>query len=415
MTERKPRLREARSGERSRGGPGKGGRRKVCVVTGNRADYGLLYWPMKEIAADPALQLQLVVTGAHLSEKFGKTVRVIKADGFAIDARVDIEPEDDSAAGVARSLGRAVAGMGEGFARLRPDIVLLQGDRYEVLGAAVAALIAGVPIAHTHGGEITEGVIDDEMRHAITKMASLHFVAAEPYRLRVIQMGEDPARVFTVGALGLDNVEKLDLLDRAGVDKALAIPAGRRYFVVTYHPTRGDESGREAGAMLEALGHFPDHYVIVTGVNPDRRRDRIAGLLADFVTTNSGRAALHDSLGTLLYLSALKHAAAAIGNSSSGLVEAPALGVPTVNIGDRQGGKRLRAKSVIDCVGTTDSVAAAIARALDRKFRAGFKGMTPPYGSGGASHRIVRLLKAADLAALTRKPFFDLGRERAAS
>lgn len=389
-------------------------KRKICVVTGNRADYGLLYWLMREIAADAALKLQLVVTGAHLSQKFGSTVRVIEDDGFAIDARVDIEPDDDSAQGVARSLGLAVIGIGEALARLRPDVVVLQGDRYEMLGAAAAALIARVPIAQIHGGEITEGAIDDSLRHAVTKLASLHFVAAEPYRLRVIQMGEDPARVFTVGAPGLDNIEKLDLLDRAGVEKALKLPAGQRYFLVTYHPATLGHAEREAEAMLNALDRFTDHHVVATGVNADPGRDRIARLLADYVARNGGRATMHASLGQLRYLSALKHADAVVGNSSSGIVEAPALKVPTVNVGDRQKG-RLRARSIIDCDGATDAIVAAIGRALQPKFRAGLAGMTPPYGAGGASDRIVRRLKAADLAVLARKPFFDLGRERAAS
>jgi len=389
-------------------------RRKICVVTGTRSDYGLLYWLMKEIAADPALKLLLIVTGAHLSKKFGSTVRIIEDDGFAIDARVDIEPDNDSAAGVARSLGLAVIGIGEALALLRPDVVVLQGDRYEMLGAAAASLIARVPIAQIHGGEITEGAIDDSLRHAVTKMASLHFVAAEPYRARVIQMGEDPARVYTVGAPGLDNIEKLDLLDRANVEKALKLAAGRRYFLVTYHPATLGHAEREVEAMLTALDRFPDRHVVATGVNADPGRDRIAGLLADYVARNAGRATMHASLGQLRYLSALKHADAVVGNSSSGIIEAPALKVPTINVGDRQKG-RLRARSIVDCAGTSDAIVAAIGRALQPKFRAGLMDMIPPYGTGGASARIVRCLKTADLVVLARKPFFDLGRERAAS
>lgn len=390
--------------------------RKICVVSGNRADYGLLYWLMKEIAADPALKLQLVVTGAHLSPKFGTTVRVIEDDGFAIDARVDIAPDDDSAQGVARSLGAAVAGIGAALHRLDPALVVLQGDRYEMLAAAAAALVSGVPIAHIHGGEITEGAIDDAIRHAVTKMAALHFVAAEPYRARVIQMGEDPARVFTVGAPGLDHLEKLPLLDRAGVERALKLPRGTPYFLVAYHPATlgAGNSTREAETMLAALDRFTDHFVIVTGVNADPGRDRIAGLLRDHVAANAGRAAMHESLGQLRYLSALRHADAVIGNSSSGIIEAPALGVPTVNVGDRQKG-RLRARSVIDCAGTADAVAQAIGRALDPVFRKGLKAMALPYGAGGASARIAHHLKTADLGRLSRKAFFDIAPARAAS
>jgi len=389
-------------------------KRKVCVVTGNRADYGLLYWLIKEIDADPVMDLQLIVTGAHLSRKFGDTVRVIEEDRFTIDARIDIDPDDDSAVGVARSLGMAVTGTAEAFAKLAPDIVVLQGDRYEMLGVASAALIAAIPIAHIHGGELTEGAIDDAMRHAVTKMASLHFVAAESYRQRVIQMGEDPARVFTVGAPGLDNLERLDLLDRDAVEKTLNLPAGRNYFLVTLHPATFSDSVREAEALLDALDRFPNYGLIITGVNADPGRDRIAKLLSDYVAANAGRATLYQSLGRLRYLSAMRHAAAVIGNSSSGIIEAPALGVATVNVGDRQKG-RLRAASILDCKGTADAIAAAIDRALTPKFRAGLKTMTLPYGAGGASKRIKDCLKSADLAAIIRKSFHDIAPRRIAS
>lgn len=388
--------------------------RKICVVTGSRAEYGLLTWLMRDIADDPALALLLVVTGAHLEPKFGDTWKAIEADGFAIDARVPIEATDDSPAGVARSMGLATIGIGEALTRLAPDVVVLLGDRYEILAAASAALIAGVPIAHLHGGELTEGVIDDAMRHAITKMAALHFVAAEPYRQRVIQMGEDPARVFTVGAPGLDNLERLELRDRAAVADDLGLPAAAKYFVVTCHPGGGDDPAREAVAMVAALARFPDHHVVFTGVNADPGRDRVAGLLADYVAANPDRAKFHASLGQLRYLSAVKHAEAVIGNSSSGIVEAPALKVPTVNIGDRQQG-RLRAPSIVDCDADPDAIAAAIAKALAPGFRESFAAMRPPYGAGGASRAIKDKLKAIDLGSLRRKRFLDMTPARAAS
>ena len=390
-------------------------KRKICFVTGSRAEYGLLFWLMKEIESDPDLDLQFVVTGAHLSAKFGETVTVIEEDGFAIHERIDIEPDDNTPAGVTRSMGLCLMGMAEALDRLRPDIVVVLGDRYEILAAAEAAMLARIPIAHIHGGEVTEGALDDAMRHAITKMASLHFVATEPYANRVIQLGEAPKRVFNVGAPGLDNLDKLTLLDRAGLEEALDVPPDRPFFLVTYHPaTLGDEDqSREAEAMLAAFDRFADHRVIITGVNADPGRDRIAQLLADYAANSEGRASLHASLGQLRYLSAMKHADAVIGNSSSGIVEAPALKTPTVNIGDRQKG-RLRAKSIINCAGNKDDIAAAIGRVLDPEFRAGLEGMALPYGSGGASRKIKDHLKAADFSGLTRKPFHDIPLVRAA-
>ena len=390
--------------------------RRICVITGTRGDYGPLFWLMREIEADPDLALQLVVTGTHLAPEFGKTVAVIEEDGFAIAKRIDIEIGDDSAAGVARSLGLAVIGLGAAIETLKPDIVVLQGDRYEILAAAGAATVACVPIAHIHGGEITEGAMDDTMRHAITKMAHLHFTAAEAYRRRVIQLGEAPDRVFNFGAPGLDNVDKLTLLDRGGLERELGVPSDRAFFLVTYHPAtlEADDPGREAGEMLTALDRFKDHRVVLTGANADPGRNRIARLLADYVAAGEGRASLHASLGQFQYLSAMKFADAVVGNSSSGIIEAPALGVPTVNIGDRQKG-RLCAPSVIECAGERDAIVAAIGHAIDPGFRHGLEGMTLPYGSGGASRKIKDHLKTADLSAIHHKPFHDMTLERAVS
>lgn len=390
--------------------------RKICVVTGTRAEYGLLYWLMKEIEADKDLGMQLVVTGAHLSPQFGDTWKVIEDDGFAIDAKVDIDIGDDSPVGVSRSMGLCVAGMAEAFDDLKPDIVVVLGDRYEILAAAEAAMIARIPIAHIHGGEVTEGTMDDAMRHAITKLASLHFVAAEPYGRRVVQLGEDPDRVFNVGAPGIDNIVKLNLMPLPELERDLGLDLADGFFLITFHPaTLGDgDPGAEAGEMLTALDEFPGHRVIVTGVNADPGHNRIAGLVSDYAAQNPERVSLHASLGQMRYLSALKHAAAVIGNSSSGIIEAPALGVPTVNIGDRQKG-RLRAPSVIDCGGKADAIATAVGRALDPEFRNGLGNMALPYGEGGASQKIKDRLKEADLSLLGRKPFCDVVVERAAS
>ena len=390
--------------------------RKICVVTGTRAEYGLLYWLMKEIENDQDLELQLVVTGTHLSPAFGETVIEIENDGFTIDARINLEIGDDTPVGIARSLGLAVTGMAQAFEKLRPEIVVVLGDRYEILGATEAAMIARIPVAHIHGGEVTEGAMDDAMRHAITKMAHLHFVAAEDYRTRVIQLGEAPERVFTVGAPGLDCIEKMDLMDRAELEEELDLPADCDFFLVTYHPeTLGDRPpGEGAGELLAALDKFPDTPVILTGVNSDPGHDVIARLLTEYAAQHEDRVSLHQSLGQLRHLSALKFAAVVIGNSSSGIIEAPAFGVPTVNIGGRQDG-RLRAPSVIDCKAQSDSISAAIRQARDPNFQDSFKNMKIPYGSGGASQKIKHHLKKANLAMLSRKSFHDFSPERAAS
>ena len=383
--------------------------RKICVVTGTRAEYGLLFWLMKEIQADPDLVLQIAVTGAHLSEKFGNTVSVIENDGFTVDARIDLNLGDDTPAGVARSLGLGIIGFGEAFENLAPDIVVVLGDRYEILAAAQAAMLARIPVAHIHGGEITEGAMDDAMRHAISKMAHLHFVAAEPYRARVIQMGEAPERVFTVGAPGLDNIDKLDLPDRAELERDINLPVDQDYFLVTYHPATlsAESTGAEAEEMLAAFDQFPAHRVVLTGVNADPGRDRIAVLLSDYAANHKDRVSLHASLGQRRYLAAMKFADAVIGNSSSGIIEAPAMKTPTVNIGDRQKG-RLRAASVIDCAGRRGDIADAITKALDAGFRSGLEAMTPPYGAGGASSAIKALLKSVDLTGVVRKAFHDM-------
>ncbi|MBM3546549.1 MAG: UDP-N-acetylglucosamine 2-epimerase (hydrolyzing) [Alphaproteobacteria bacterium] len=380
-------------------------RRKICVVTGNRAEYGLLRWTMQEIRDDPALDLYLIVTGQHLEPRFGATARLIEDDGFAIDARV---PIDLGVGSVAQSTAKALSGIAEALERLKPDIVLLLGDRFEVHAAATAAMIARVPIAHAHGGEATEGAIDEAIRHAVTKMAHLHFVSAEPYRRRVIQLGEAPERVFLVGAAGLDNIERLRFLDAATLEKEVGAALGC-FLLVTYHPTTlmPAESVRGATALLAALDRFPGHRVLVTGTNADSGGAEIRALVEDYAKMHPARVVLRESLGQLLYLSALKAAAAVIGNSSSGILEAPYLGVPTVNLGDRQRG-RLRAASVIDCVETEEAIAAAIARALDPAYRATLDPSATPYGRPGAARRIRDVLKTYPLDRILMKSFYDL-------
>ncbi len=383
--------------------------RKICVVTGTRAEYGLLFWLMKEIAADPALHLQLVVTGTHLDPTFGHTASVIEADGFVIDARVPLDLIDDSPGGICAATGQALSGISKALAGLQPDIVVVLGDRYEILAAATAALLLRLPIAHIHGGEVTEGAIDDSMRHAISKMSRWHFVAAEPYRQRLIQMGEQPDHVVTVGAPGLDHLERTPLLDAHETVSVLGIRIDQPYFLITQHPTTlGSENpSDEIDALLAALDTFKQHTCIFTGVNADAGHDQISRAIHDYVSSHADHARLFPSLGQQRYLSAMKHASAVIGNSSSGIIEAPACAVPTVNIGLRQKG-RLRAASVLDCAPDAVSIQTAITKAIDPAFMSSRTGMEAPYGLPGASARIKNTLASCPIDAGQRKQFYDL-------
>ena len=384
--------------------------RKICVVTGTRADYGLLYWLMKEIDADPALCLQLIVTGAHLEPRFSHTVDVIEADGFTIDARVPIDLSDDSAVGIATSMGLALSGIAKAITDLKPDIVVVLGDRFEILSAAEAAMLCRIPIAHIHGGEATEGLIDEPIRHAITKMSQLHFATAEPYRRRIIQMGEQPDSVFTVGAPGLDNIARLTLLDREALGANLNLSLEQGYFLVTYHPVTlsGDDPGEAVTNLIKALDLFPEKKIILTGVNADPGNSEIDRLFSSYARNNSARVHSAVSLGQIRYLSAMKHADVIVGNSSSGLIEAPAFGVPTVNIGERQRG-RLKADSVIDCASNEAAIADALTKALSPSHRKIAASAANPYGTPGASASIKGTLRDAQLhEGVLMKRFFDM-------
>lgn len=381
--------------------------RKICIVTGTRAEYGLFYWLMKEVQADPDLHLQTVATGMHLSPEFGLTYRAIEADGFAVDAKVEMLLSSDTPVGIAKSIGLGVIGFADALERLRPDMLVVLGDRYEILAAAQAALVARIPVAHIHGGETTEGAIDESIRHAVTKMSNLHFVAAEPYRSRVIQLGEHPDTVFNVGALGIENIKRLQLLDKAQFEQSINFSLGESCFLVTYHPaTLGVIPPRVAmQTLLDALDHYPDTRIIFTKPNSDTDGRILGQMIDDYAEHNRDRVAVFTSLGQVRYLSALHLVDAVIGNSSSGLIEAPACRVPTVNIGDRQAG-RLKADSVIDCAETVDEIVAAIDKALTPEFRQAVKQAASPYGYGNSAARITDVLKRANLD--TVKRFFDL-------
>lgn len=382
--------------------------RKICVVTASRADYGLLSWLMTEIAADKDLILQVVVTGSHLLPSFGETWREIDADGHPIAAKVEIGPEDDSPMAAARALARATDGFADAFDRHKPDIVVVLGDRYEILGAASAALLLNLPLAHIHGGEVTEGALDDSIRHAVTKLSHLHFAAAAPYVRRIIQMGEDPKCVFNVGALGVDAARKAKMVPDADLERALGMKLSSPLFVVTFHPvTRTSDIGRHGiSAILDALADFEDAQIVFTGVNADPGYSAIDDAIRNFAKSRPARVRHVDSLGARRYLSLVKKADAVIGNSSSGIIEAPALGVPTVNVGDRQKG-RLMAASIVDCAENAGEIRNAINDALAPGFMDAACQTSSPYEGGGAAARICAELKQVDLAVLKRKSFHD--------
>ena len=386
--------------------------RKICVVTGTRADYGLLRWVMQGIVDAEGLELQVVATGMHLSPEFGLTYRDIEGDGFRIDRKVDMLLSSDSAAGATKSMGLGLIGLADALEGLKPDLVLLLGDRFEMLSAAAAALLARIPIAHLHGGESTEGSVDEAIRHSVTKMAHLHFVAAEAYRQRVIQLGEDPGRVFLVGGLGIDNIQKLQLLERPALEQALGFELGRKSLIVTFHPATLDAQAVDAqmAGLLDALSGMDDTQLVFTLPNADAGSRALIDRVRQFVA-NRSNARAYTSLGQLRYLSCLRHVDGVVGNSSSGLIEAPSFGKGTVNIGDRQSG-RLKADSVIDCDADSASIAAALRRLYSPVFQESLKTVRNPYGVGGASEKIVRILQDCPLGSTLKKTFYDLAPAR---
>lgn len=383
-------------------------KRKIAVVTGTRAEYGLLYWLMKEIQASATLELQVIVSAMHLSPEFGETWKQIEQDGFTIDAKVEMLLSSDTAVGVVKSMGLGTIGFADALDRLRPDILVVLGDRFEALAAVQAALVMRIPVAHLHGGEITEGAFDDAIRHAITKMASLHFVAAEPYRHRVIQMGEAPASVFNVGAVGLGHLRRSPRMGLAELAASLGFELREPYLLVTYHPVTLLEEDPAASfrALLSALDRFPHCQVILTYPNADHGGRAIIPLLEAYAQSQPQRVVAVPSLGFRRYLSALSKAAAVVGNSSSGIIEAPAFGIPTVNIGVRQLG-RLAADSVLHCEPTADAITQAIGKALAPGFAEHCRDVLNPYGQGNAATEIVRVLEAH--TETFHKHFHDLG------
>lgn len=383
--------------------------RRVCIVTGTRAEYGLLRWVMHGVQKAPGLQLQLLATGMHLSPEFGLTYREIEADSFQIDAKVEMLVSADTATGTAKSMGLGLIGFGDAFARLQPDLIVLLGDRFEVFAAAAAALVAGIPVAHLHGGETTEGAFDEAIRHAVTKMSHLHFVAADAYRQRVIQLGEQPERVFMVGGLGIDAIQHTVLLDRAALEASMGVVLGAKNLLITFHPVTLEQQSSEhqMAELLAALGTLQDTHLIFTMPNADNGSRALGQMVADFVASHP-QACAFASLGQLRYLSCLKLVDGVVGNSSSGLAEAPSLGVGTINIGDRQLG-RLKASSVIDCLPQRLAITDAVRTLYSPAFRQTVQCTVNPYGQGGASEKIVRVLQDHPLDGIIKKSFYNIG------
>ena len=378
--------------------------RKICVVTGSRADYGYLYCPMRLIQEESDLALQVVVTGMHLYTAFGETWREIEEDGFKIDARVDSLVPGDSAEAVTKSIGQGIIGFADALQRLHPDFLMVLGDRYEILAAVEAALIARIPVAHLVGGDTSEGAFDESMRHAITKMSHLHFVTNEGSARRVRQMGENPAHIHQVGSTSLDYIKQMEFMAREVVFDTIGLTPRDRNLMVTFHPTTLDPTSSisqflELQAALEALG--PDIGLIITGPNADTEGLALTKVVASFAEAQCN-AKFCTSLGQTLYLNALNQVDTVVGNSSSGLYEAPSFGIPTVNIGDRQKG-RLQAGSVLNCGPARDEILSAIQDALARDC----SGTVNPYGDGAASPRIIAAIEAIeDPQALIQKSFF---------
>ncbi|MDP2167700.1 MAG: UDP-N-acetylglucosamine 2-epimerase [Thermodesulfovibrionales bacterium] len=385
-------------------------RKKICIVTGTRADYGLFYPLLKEIKGVKDFQIQIIATGMHLSPEFGLTYKEIEKDGFRIDDKVEMLLSSDSEAGIAKSTGLGIIGLADSIGRLRPDIIVLLGDRFETFSAATAATIAKIPIAHLHGGESTEGAIDEAMRHSITKMSHIHFTSTEEYRRRVIQLGENPKRVFNVGALGLDNIKNTRLLTKKELEKRLGFEFKKRNILVTYHPVtlERNTAGKQFGELLRAVDGLKDTGVIFTKPNADTYGRVIIGMMDRYAERHSDKAAAYTSLGRLLYLSAVKHADAVVGNSSSGIIEAPSLGVPTVNIGERQRG-RVRAESVMDCKPEAEAIALAIKKAFSGGMRELAARMKNPYGGGTTAKKIAGILRRVKLGEkLIMKRFYNI-------
>lgn len=367
--------------------------KRICILTATRAEYGLLKPIIEKISRMEEFDLRLAVTGAHLSPEFGLTYKEIENDGYPIDEKIEIILSADTPSSISKTMGLAMISFADYFNRTRPDLLIVLGDRYETLAVSIAAMNQRIPIAHLYGGETTEGAVDESIRHAITKLSYLHFTSTKEYRNRVIQLGEHPNRVFCVGAIGIENVKSVRLLSKPELEKALHFSLDRPYAVVTFHPVtlENGEAGKQISELLDACSRYKDMGFIFTKANADAD-GRIINERIENYAAKSKNAVVFSSLGMLRYLSALKYASMVIGNSSSGLVEAPSFGIPTVNIGDRQRG-RIQGDSVINCKPECDDITNAIRLALTDEFAAKAKVTVNPYGDGNVSAKIIDVIK----------------------
>lgn len=385
-------------------------KKRICVVTGTRAEYGLLYWVMKGIQSDLELELQIIVTGMHLSPEFGLTYKEIENDGFHINKKIEVLLSSDTPISIAKSMGLGLISFAEAFSELRPDIILVLGDRFEIFSAVSAAMVSRIPVAHCHGGEATEGLIDEPIRHSITKMSHIHFTSTEEYKQRVIQLGEQPNTVFNTGALGIENINKLKLLSLKDFEESIGFDlSGGLKFLVTFHPVTLEfgSAEKQMKELLDALALYQDAKIIFTKANADTDGRIINQLIDRYVMENPKQSIAFTSLGQLRYLSALQYVDIVIGNSSSGLLEVPSFKTATINIGDRQLG-RVKASSVIDCIAEKGAIQEAINKADSKEFKSTLEKVVNPYGSGNPSGEIIDVLKSVDLLNVIKKKFYNI-------
>ena len=383
--------------------------KKICVVTGSRAEYGLLSNLLKKLKKDKFFNLQIITTGMHLSTEFGETYREIENDGLKINKKIEVVLSSDTAESISKSIGLGFVSFSEAYKDLKPDVVIILGDRYELLAPAFTAFLNNIPIAHIHGGEVTTGAFDDVIRHSISKMSWLHFCSTEVYRKRIIQLGENPLNVYNVGGLGAENVNKISLIKKENLEKELNIKLTKNFFLVTFHSTtlETNSSKKYFQNLLNALNEFKDFKIVFTLPNSDTDGRVIIKMIKDFKIKNEDRVYYFTSLGQTKYFSLIKYCKAVIGNSSSGLLEVPSFKVPTVNIGERQAG-RVYAPSVINCNVDEKSIFLAIKKTFDAKFSKKLEKIKNPYYKGETSKKIINILKNKKTPQNLKKFFYDL-------
>jgi len=383
-------------------------KRKICVITGTRAEYGLLRWVMEGIHKEETLTLQIIATGMHLSPEFGLTFKNIEKDGFKIDRKIEMLTSSDTSVGIAKSMGLGLIGFADALNDLKPDLIVVLGDRFEIFAAVSAAMVARIPIAHIHGGEATEGSIDEAIRHSLTKMSHLHFVAAKEYQSRVIQLGEQPENVFLVGGVGIDNIKRINFLQKNELEECLGLKLGKKSLLITFHPVtlESKTAVEQMEELLAAVEALKDTQLIFTLPNADTDGRKLITLIHEFVAQHTNAHA-YTSLGQIRYLSCIKYVDGIVGNSSSGLLEVPSFKKGTINIGERQRG-RLQASSVINCEPTRKSITKALQKLYSHEFQVSLENTVNPYGEGGASEKIVSTVKSVAIDNLLKKRFYDI-------